>query len=198
MQVEREVNGSNERAKKYPRINAKVLNRADFSKAVVLHPLPRVDELSTDVDSDVRSKYFVQARNGVPVRMALIALILGLKPWTHSSEPEQGSLPPQKGTAVCNPKGIKCMNDACVTQREHQNTEAKFAFFQKPRLRFVCSYCEREALPAFCAYPRGEVYYPADELLDCPLDPSRFIFFPDEDSARDSNFRPPKKMAGRV
>ena len=198
MQVEREVNGSNERAKKYPRINAKVLNRADFSKAVVLHPLPRVDELSTDVDSDVRSKYFVQARNGVPVRMALIALILGLKPWTHSSEPEQGSLPPQKGTAVCNPKGIKCMNDACVTQREHQNTEAKFAFFQKPRLRFVCSYCEREALPAFCAYPRGEVYYPADELLDCPLDPSRFIFFPDEDSARDSNFRPSRKMAGGV
>ncbi len=198
MQVEREVNGSNERAKKYPRINAKVLNRADFSKAVVLHPLPRVDELSTDVDSDVRSKYFVQARNGVPIRMALIALILGLKPWTHSSEPEQGSLPPQKGTAVCNPKGIKCMNDACATQREHQNTEAKFAFFQKPRLRFVCSYCEREALPAFCAYPRGEVYYPADELLDCPLDPSRFTFFPDEDSARDSNFRPSRKMAGRV
>jgi hypothetical protein len=130
--------------------------------------------------------------------MALIALILGLKPWTHSSWPEQGSPPFREGTAVRDPKGIRCMNAACVTQREPQNTEAKFTFFQRPGLRFVCSYCEREALPAFCAYPRGEVYYPADELLDCPLDPSRFIFFPDEDSARDSNFRPPKKMAGRV
>ncbi len=198
MQVEREVNGSEERAKKYPRINAKVLSRADFSKAVVLHPLPRVDELSTDVDSDVRSKYFVQARNGVPVRMALIALILGLKPWTHSSWPEQGSPPFREGTAVRDPKGIRCMNAACVTQREPQNTEAKFTFLQRPRLRFVCSYCEREALPAFCAYPRGEVYYPADELLARPLDPSRFSFFPDEASALAGNFRPSKKMADGV
>ena len=132
MQVEREVNGGEERAKKYPRINAKVLNRADFSKAVVLHPLPRVDELSTDVDSDVRSKYFAQARNGVPVRMALIALILGLKPWTHSSGLGPGSSLPQEGTAAWNPKGIKCVNAACVTQREPQNTKAKFTFFQGP------------------------------------------------------------------
>ena len=200
-QVEREESAGDGTGKRYPRMDAKVLKETGFSKAVIMHPLPRVDELSPAIDSDPRSKYFEQARNGIPVRMALIALMLGLKPWTHRSGPEQGHLPTQKGTTVCNPKGIKCMNDACVTQREHQNTEAKFTFFQKfqkPKLRFVCSYCERETLPAFYAYPRGEVHYPADELLDYPLDPSRSTFFLDEASARASNFRPSKKMVDRV
>jgi methylphosphotriester-DNA--protein-cysteine methyltransferase len=42
------------------------------------------------------------------------------------------------------------------------------------------------------------VYYPADELLARPLDPSRFSFFPDEASALAGNFRPSKKMADGV
>ena len=44
---------------------------------IILHPLPRVDELATEVDSSPHAKYFEQAKNGVPVRMALLALILG-------------------------------------------------------------------------------------------------------------------------
>ena len=43
----------------------------------VLHPLPRVDELSADFDSDPRAAYFRQAENGVYVRMALLAMVLG-------------------------------------------------------------------------------------------------------------------------
>lgn len=41
--------------------------------AIILHPLPRVDEIATNVDGLPQAKYFEQARNGVPVRMALIA-----------------------------------------------------------------------------------------------------------------------------
>ncbi|EFJ44049.1 hypothetical protein VOLCADRAFT_102225 [Volvox carteri f. nagariensis] len=44
--------------------------------AVVMHPLPRVDEITTDVDSDPRAAYFRQARNGLYVRMALLKLCL--------------------------------------------------------------------------------------------------------------------------
>lgn len=44
--------------------------------AIVLHPLPRVDEISPEVDSDPRAKYFNQVRNGVVVRMALYLKIL--------------------------------------------------------------------------------------------------------------------------
>lgn len=46
-------------------------------KMVVLHPLPRVDEIATEVDSDPRAAYFRQMENGMFVRMALLALVLG-------------------------------------------------------------------------------------------------------------------------
>lgn len=45
----------------------------------VLHPLPRVNEISIDVDSDPRAAYFEQVQNGVYVRMALIMKLLNLK-----------------------------------------------------------------------------------------------------------------------
>lgn len=52
------------------------LLEANKSKAIVMHPLPRVDELSTDVDALPAAKYFDQARNGVPVRMAVLKMLL--------------------------------------------------------------------------------------------------------------------------
>ena len=45
----------------------------------VLHPLPRVDEITADVDTDNRAAYFQQVQNGVYIRMALIASLLGLE-----------------------------------------------------------------------------------------------------------------------
>lgn len=45
----------------------------------ILHPLPRVNEISTDVDSNPKAYYFQQALNGVFVRQALLATILGAK-----------------------------------------------------------------------------------------------------------------------
>lgn len=45
----------------------------------VLHPLPRVDEITADVDNDSRAAYFQQVQNGVYIRMALIASLLGLE-----------------------------------------------------------------------------------------------------------------------
>lgn len=44
---------------------------------IILHPLPRVDEIAPEVDSTPHAKYFKQVWNGVVVRMALLALILG-------------------------------------------------------------------------------------------------------------------------
>jgi len=45
---------------------------------VVLHPLPRVNEISIEIDSDPRAAYFKQAKYGMYVRMALLAAILGV------------------------------------------------------------------------------------------------------------------------
>ncbi len=47
------------------------------SHSIVLHPLPRVDEIKYEVDSDRRAAYFRQAHNGLYIRMALLSLVLG-------------------------------------------------------------------------------------------------------------------------
>lgn len=57
-------------------INADVVARARPDIAI-MHPLPRVDEITTDVDALPNAAYFRQARNGVFVRMALLAMVLG-------------------------------------------------------------------------------------------------------------------------
>ena len=60
--------------------DAFILNRAKLDNAksdlTVMHPLPRVNEISTDVDDDPRAKYFEQALNGKYIRMALIINLL--------------------------------------------------------------------------------------------------------------------------
>jgi aspartate carbamoyltransferase catalytic subunit len=58
------------------RIDAAVMERLP-SHAIVMHPLPRVDEIDPEVDADPRAAYFRQARNGVVIRMALLEMLLG-------------------------------------------------------------------------------------------------------------------------
>ena len=45
----------------------------------ILHPLPRVNEINTDVDANAKAYYFEQALNGVFTRQAIICKLLGLK-----------------------------------------------------------------------------------------------------------------------
>ncbi len=63
-----------------PAANPYFLNRAAMSslrpKAILMHPLPRLGEIDPAVDSDPRSAYFRQSRNGVLIRMALLASVL--------------------------------------------------------------------------------------------------------------------------
>jgi len=68
----------------YERVkNSYILNNAMLENSKdnlrILHPLPRVNEISEDVDSNEKAYYFQQAENGVYVRQALLASILGLK-----------------------------------------------------------------------------------------------------------------------
>ena len=57
------------------RIDAETLAAAR-EELTVMHPLPRVDEIAADVDASGHARYFEQAHNGVPVRMALLDTLL--------------------------------------------------------------------------------------------------------------------------
>ena len=60
-----------------------IVNNALLEKSkrgiTILHPLPRVDEIAREVDNYEGAAYFRQAANGVPIRMAVIALVTGLE-----------------------------------------------------------------------------------------------------------------------
>jgi aspartate carbamoyltransferase catalytic subunit len=61
-----------------------ILNREKMELArkdlIVLHPLPRVNEISLEVDADPRAAYFKQVKYGMYIRMALLASLLGVVP----------------------------------------------------------------------------------------------------------------------
>ena len=77
-----------------------ILTREKLEKAkpgmAILHPLPRVNEISLEVDQDARALYFAQAQNGVYVRMALIMMLLELGAFSGAQGMAAG-----KGTEIC-------------------------------------------------------------------------------------------------
>jgi carbamoyl-phosphate synthase/aspartate carbamoyltransferase/dihydroorotase/carbamoyl-phosphate synthase/aspartate carbamoyltransferase len=65
-----------ESVKDFYRITTDLMEQAKPS-AIVMHPLPRVNEIDVRVDSDPRAAYFRQVKNGMYIRMALLAAVLG-------------------------------------------------------------------------------------------------------------------------
>ena len=75
--------GRDERAAELPttpdeyKVTRELLRDKGKSSSIVLHSLPRMDELPPDVDSTRHARYWTEAFNGVVMRMALLALVLG-------------------------------------------------------------------------------------------------------------------------
>ena len=190
-QLERESSQAKRRgsAGEYPRVSKETLRKGRFSRAIVLHPLPRVDELSPDMDSDRRSKYFIQAGYGVPVRMALVSLILGLRPWQRAGGKESGTT--VHASMLVIPKGVRCTNSSCVTRWEPQSCDPQFFLFPEPQIRFACKYCEREVVPAFYGTEQKgrKIYHPiAGFRFKSQHQLFQFHFFASEKKAQKEGF----------
>src|SRR6202050_1681541 len=114
-----------EKERDYPKVDAKFLNEAKYSDASVMHPLPRVNELDASLDSDRRAIYFQQAAYGVPVRMALISLLLHLHKNKSLHQFAGGFAKPDHPVYV-QPigTGIACDNKNCIT---HEPSERQYA-----------------------------------------------------------------------
>ncbi len=88
-------------------LNAAVMAQAK-PDAMIMHPLPRVNELSYELDDDARAAYFEQSANAVPIRMALISSLLGLEQLILTQPPERHIVP----------SAVLCENPNCVTRHE--------------------------------------------------------------------------------
>ena len=118
-----------EKERPYPKIDAKFLDEAKFSDASVMHPLPRVNELDASFDTDRRAVYFQQAAYGVPIRMALISLLLHLQKNKSLNQFGGGFAKPEYPIYV-QPigTGLQCDNPNCITgdPAERQYAANKF------------------------------------------------------------------------
>lgn len=110
-----------------------ILDKAKMAKAkpdlCVLHPLPRVDEISIDVDDDPRALYFKQAKYGMYIRMALIMTIL-------KNEYPTVLL---KGKVH---RGVECDNPNCITRKEGYLPKS----FRGAGDTLECEYCDERIL----------------------------------------------------
>jgi aspartate carbamoyltransferase catalytic subunit len=139
-----------EKERPYPKIDAKFLGEAKYSQASVMHPLPRVNELDASLDTDRRAIYFRQAAYGVPVRMALISLLLHLHKNKSLHKFAGGFAKPDYPLHV-QPigSGIQCVNVNCITRdpAERQYAANKFYVVEgnaPQRCRLRCLYCETD------------------------------------------------------
>ncbi len=101
----------------------------------VMHPLPRVNEISVAVDDDPRACYFKQAHYGRYIRMALIMKLLGLieddVPYEKPDEEEQEIVYGE----------FTCRNSRCITTTEQELPQA-FKLTDKENKIYRCVYCE--------------------------------------------------------
>jgi len=132
----------------YPKIDAKFLDEAKYSEASVMHPLPRVNELDASFDSDRRAVYFQQAAYGVPIRMALISLLLHLQK-TKSLSLFNGGFAKPDFPVYAQPigTGLQCDNPNCITGDPAERQYAANKFYvvdghESCKLR--CVYCEKD------------------------------------------------------
>ena len=163
-QKERIKEGSEAGNGSYPRIGEDFLKERRFRDTVVMHPLPRVDELSQEVDKDRRGIYFKQAAYGVPVRMALLKFLF-------DSLGKTGSRVALKKPPLYEspePVGPQCANANCVTRTERMSTRPRFeVLFSGPggALILRCIYCDHQLKVQYMGLTRSRKYCAYDIAL---------------------------------
>ncbi len=104
-----------------------VLAKSDM---IVMHPLPRVNEISEDVDSDPRAVYFPQAKYGMYVRMALILKMVTEKENSAENHEEHR-----------HELYSSCSNPKCVSNHEKLE-KVGFGLLDKENHVYACEYCD--------------------------------------------------------
>jgi len=132
----------------YPRLDTEILTSPPLKDAIIMHPLPRVDEIARELDADPRSKYFAQVSYGVAVRMALLRFLL--------DPPQPGfpglDIPPPDNTAVYKSQSDgepACPNENCISKREPDVPREFFILAREKTsathlLILECCYCASE------------------------------------------------------
>jgi len=173
-----------DRGSEYLRLEKRTMAEESLRDAVVMHPLPRRDEISSEMDGDPRSIYFKQAARGVPIRMAILASLLGQLDRKAAGPTERRSTWPVRLGE--NP----CPNPTCISRTERRHVEPGFWLASRSPLRAHCAYCDR-ALPFRLVGCSSTLNYhqPESNALK-KVRPDHLVFLDTEGRAADLGFRP--------
>lgn len=161
----------------YMRLSQSAMSAAPLKEAIVMHPLPRRDEIAAELDSDPRSLYFLQAARGVPVRMAILALLLGrLELGVQPVEQELRLFPVESGV---NP----CPNTNCITHTEKRHRRLAFKLTSRDPLRAACGFCSNEIQIGLVGCTTTRHFHPRDSATARKIRPDHLVFFRDEQQA---------------
>jgi hypothetical protein len=150
-------------------------------------PLPRVDEIDYDVDDDPRSVYFRQAELGVPMRMALMAFLLG-KIQLQAAPPATFTVAP----GITAGAGLRCRNERCITNNEgvrYLTRDFRLRSDDAPPV-LACAYCEREVEARFVGDCDSRAVHRYHSELALAVAPHQRVYFESEDQARAAGFTP--------
>jgi aspartate carbamoyltransferase catalytic subunit len=195
----------------YPVVDKKLLNEKEFKKTIVMHPLPRVDELAYELDGDPRAMYFKQAARGIPIRMALLSLLLGAK--TLPAAHEKETFVRVNYPVYRREYGVKCDNPKCISIQENERKyiRPEFQLINIDPLTLRCVYCEHEINPPYVASAdwhegtkESKTYHSADSRWVKAIKPENLLIFDSKNEAESRGFKPgivkraPRRKAGAI
>ena len=102
---------------------------------LIMHPLPRVDEIAYEVDQDPRAIYFEQAKLGVYVRMALMASLLDPSSFLSQKELDQKNFFTK----------LECKNHHCISNHD-SSASPRFQMLDEKKQIYQCDYCEEQLI----------------------------------------------------
>jgi aspartate carbamoyltransferase catalytic subunit len=185
-----------EEAQNYMKVDSRFLQNRRYKHSSVMHPLPRVGELDVALDHDTRAAYFQQAAYGVPIRMALIAEILGLEKafaleqFKSGFRPGEYELYERPGST-----GIRCRNPNCIVHDPHEGPYAANKFYLVPGPRLRCYYCETDIEDFLIAHRRSGHYDSKLSRKRHAGDFRNLVFFADEASAETAGYSKGQKRS---
>ena len=147
-----------------------------------MHPLPRRDEISSELDEDPRSIYFEQAARGVPLRMAILAMLLEREPLTARPIDRSTRLYPVR--LGDNP----CPNPTCVSRTEVRHVDPAFRLTDRYPLRAVCGYCSQELEIRLVGCSTTRHFHARESATARQIRPDHLVFFRDEEQALSMGF----------
>jgi len=174
-------------AERYVQLGKAEMSVESLRDAVVMHPLPRRDEISPDIDSDPRSIYFKQSARGVPIRMAILSFLLGRIDIEAATPGVETRL--YEVRIGDNP----CVNPTCISRTEVRHVKPMFKLASRMPVRAHCGYCSQQIPAALVGCSTSRYFHAPDAGATRKIRPDHLVFFRDEVQARALGFERPAR-----